>query len=66
MRTDIKADFPQNAGEKKIPPHLKQQQLLTEGPPRSNLSVPVENYQLQLCTVVTRMSLMGVLLALTH
>lgn len=29
---------------KKHPPHLKQQQLRVEGPPRSNLSTPVENY----------------------
>lgn len=45
MRNNIKADFPQNTGEKKKnPPHLKLQQLPMEGPPSSNPSVPVANY----------------------
>lgn len=44
MRNETKADFPQPTGEKNNPAHLKQQQLLCEGPPRSKLSVPVDNY----------------------
>lgn len=68
MRNNIKADFPQNTGEKKNPPHLKLQQNPWKDHLEATLAClsRITSSVLQICTAVRRLSLMGVLLALTH
>lgn len=69
MRNNIKADFPQNTGEKKKIHHISS---CSSYPWKDHLQATlvclsrITSSVLQICTAVRRLSLMGVLLALTH